>query len=81
MQAIREAGLPIAADCGGACTCATCHIYVDRSHAGRLPLPGVNEAALLGAVDDPTPLSRLSCQIELARSMNGIKVTLAPGSY
>lgn len=81
MEAIRDAGLPIAADCGGACTCATCHVYVAASDLDRLPAPGPNEAALLEVVDEPTSQSRLSCQIELDGSMVGLQVTLAPGSY
>jgi 2Fe-2S ferredoxin len=80
MQTIRDAGLPIAGDCGGACTCATCHVYVDEDCFDRLPPPNSNEAAMLEVVDEPSPFSRLSCQIELTQHMDGIKVRIAPGS-
>lgn len=81
MEAIRDAGLPIAADCGGCCTCATCHVYVSAADITRLPAPAANEAALLEVVDEWIPESRLSCQIELSESMNGLQIKLAPGSY
>jgi ferredoxin, 2Fe-2S len=81
MQAIRDAGLPIAADCGGACTCATCHVYVGENCSELLSPPGANEAALLEVVDERTSQSRLSCQIELTPSLSGLEVALAPGSY
>lgn len=81
MQALKEAGLPILGDCGGACTCATCHIYVEPGCLERLPTPGPNEAALLDVVDEPLPLSRLACQIEVNERLGGISISLAPGSY
>jgi 2Fe-2S ferredoxin len=80
MQTIRDAGLPIAGDCGGACTCATCHVYVDEDWLDRLSPPTANEAALLEVVDEPSPFSRLSCQIELTRETDGIRIRIAPGS-
>lgn len=78
MQAMKQAGLPVASDCGGACTCATCHVYVDSESMAKLPRPKANELALLQVVDEPTPFSRLSCQIEINYEANDIKVRIAP---
>jgi 2Fe-2S ferredoxin len=80
MQAIRDAGLPMAGDCGGVCSCATCHVYIHQDWIDRLPRPGANESALLEIVDDPTPLSRLACQIELNDRTDGLVVSLTPGA-
>jgi 2Fe-2S ferredoxin len=80
MDAIRNAGLPIAAQCGGCCSCATCHVHVDETWTERLPPRSEDEDALLELVEDVRPTSRLSCQITLSPELNGVKVALAPGS-
>ncbi len=80
MEVIRDWGLPIRAECGGACACATCHVYVDRAWVDRLPAPTDEE---LDRLDD-APLveanSRLACQILVRSDLDGLAVTLAPGS-
>lgn len=81
MEIIRDNGLPIRADCGGACCCATCHIYVSPEWQDKLYAPSDDERDLLddqgiGLQDN----SRLSCQILMSENLDGLEVTLAPGS-
>ena len=64
----------IRAQCGGGCTCATCHCYVLGAWAERLPAPHPDEAEMLEYVWRPGPGSRLSCQIVLDASLDGIEV-------
>lgn len=78
MEILRDAGLPIAAECGGACACATCHVYVDKEWFDRLPPRSDAEVDMLDmalAVEDN---SRLSCQLVCKPELDGIKVTIAP---
>lgn len=81
MEIIRDSGLPIRADCGGACCCATCHVYVDGQWEDKLIPPSDDERDLLddqamGLKDN----SRLSCQILMREDLDGLEVTLAPGT-
>ena len=78
MEALRDAGLPITAECGGACACATCHIYVEGGWYARLAPPKPEEIDMLDMGIAVQPNSRLSCQIICAPETDGIKVTLAP---
>jgi 2Fe-2S ferredoxin len=64
----------IEAQCGGACSCATCHVYVDRAWVGRLDPPSRIEADMLEAVGSRRPESRLSCQIKLTAALDGLSV-------
>lgn len=80
MEAIRDAGLPIAAQCGGCCSCATCHVYVDPSYLDRLPPITEEEEALLELGIDVRSSSRLSCQLRAAQDLDGMTVELAPGT-
>ncbi len=80
MQTVRDAGLDIAAQCGGCCACATCHVYVDDSWQGKLEAPTEEEAAMLELAIDVRPESRLSCQICAHPSLDGLVVQMAPGS-
>lgn len=78
MEVIRDYGLPIKAECGGACACATCHVYVAPEWLDRLVPPNGDETMMLDdamAVEDN---SRLSCQIILGPEHDGLEVTLAP---
>ena len=80
MEIIRDADLadPFAV-CGGACACATCHVYVDAaSIAAALPPASSDERDLLEFSDSRRPNSRLSCQIEFGPALDGLKVTIAP---
>ena len=80
MEAIRLAGLPIAAQCGGCCSCATCHVYVEDSDLRRMPAMSDDEEALLELAVDVRPSSRLSCQLTVAAGFDGLTVQLAPGT-
>ena len=76
--AIRNAIPGIEAECGGACACATCHVYVTDGWFEKLPARSDAELDMLDmalAVEDN---SRLSCQITCAPELDGIKVTIAP---
>ncbi len=80
MEVIRDWGLDIKAECGGACACATCHVYVDRDWSAKMPTVTDEEENRLDqafAVEDG---SRLSCQLIMTEAMDGLKVTLAPGT-
>jgi len=77
MEVIRDWGLNIKAECGGACTCATCHVYVDEAWVEKLTPPSHEEEDLLYTAPDVQPNSRLSCQILLSDELDGLKVTLA----
>lgn len=66
----------IIAECGGACSCATCHVYVDASWTDRLEKKSEIEEAMIEAVCDPQPTSRLSCQIAVSAQLDGLIVRL-----
>lgn len=80
MEVIRDWGLDIKAECGGACACATCHVYVDDSWMETL-IPATDEE--IDKLDEAPMVesnSRLSCQILITPEINGLRVKLAPGS-
>jgi 2Fe-2S ferredoxin len=77
MQAVIDAMVPgIMADCGGACSCATCHCYVDETWAAALPEPVPAEREMLECALDPQPNSRLSCQIRITPHTDGLVLRL-----
>jgi 2Fe-2S ferredoxin len=79
MEAIRDNGFDeLQALCGGCCSCATCHVYVDPSFAEKLPEMSRDENDLLSGSTHREATSRLSCQIPFEASLDGIKVTIAP---
>ncbi len=78
MEILRDARLPIAAECGGACACATCHVYVTDGWYEKLSPPSDAEVDMLDMALAVEPTSRLSCQISCAPEIDGIKVTIAP---
>ncbi len=71
----------ILAECSGACSCATCHCYVDETWADRVGEPGDIEKYMLDCVSEQTPLSRLSCQIEITDLLDGLVVRLPESQY
>lgn len=83
MQAAVDAGLDgIAADCGGCLSCATCHVYVDPAWLGRLPPMGSDEHAMLEmTAAERRENSRLSCEIVLDDSLDGLTVHLPETQY
>ncbi|HMN52545.1 MAG TPA: 2Fe-2S iron-sulfur cluster-binding protein [Xanthobacteraceae bacterium] len=80
MEIIRDWGVPIKAECGGACACATCHVYVDPEWVDRLRPPSDEENDRLDEALVVRSDSRLSCQILMAPDLDGLRVRLAPGS-
>jgi ferredoxin, 2Fe-2S len=78
MEILRDGGLDIAAECGGACACATCHIYVNDGWMEKLPPRSDGETDMLDMALAVEPNSRLSCQIVCSEALDGIKVTVAP---
>ncbi len=80
MEVIRDWGLDIKAECGGACACATCEIYVDEAWLDKVPAASIEEENMLDEVPNVESNSRLSCQILMSEELDGLKVTLAPNS-
>lgn len=80
MEIIKDYGLPIKAECGGACSCATCHVYVDPKWMDKLYPMREEEEDMLDEAFDVEENSRLSCQIIMSEELDGLEVTLAPGS-
>jgi 2Fe-2S ferredoxin len=77
MEIARNAGIDeIYAECGGACACATCHVYVAPEWADKLPKPEPMESDMLDFAVDPRPTSRLSCQIKLSEELDGLVLNL-----
>lgn len=73
--AVRHNVRGIDAECGGSCSCATCHVYVDESFAARLDAPDEMEAELLeGVAAERQATSRLSCQIIVRDTLDGLTV-------
>jgi 2Fe-2S ferredoxin len=67
----------IVAECGGACSCATCHVYVDPAWVDKLRPRDPQEDGMLDCVLDRRPNSRLSCQIVLKNELDGLVVQVA----
>ena len=65
----------IDADCGGACACATCHVYVDEAWREKVGSPSPMEEDMLDFGFDVRPNSRLSCQIKVSDALDGLVVT------
>ncbi len=80
MEVIRDANLPLSAECGGACACATCHVYVDEAWVEKLPAAQQQEVDMLDFGVAVQENSRLSCQIKMNAELDGLQVTLAPES-
>jgi 2Fe-2S ferredoxin len=77
MQIAVEHSVPgILADCGGSCSCGTCHAYIDPAWQDRLPPVSESEGFMLEAVLEPAPGSRLCCQIPMTEALDGMIVRL-----
>jgi 2Fe-2S ferredoxin len=75
MEAAIRSGIPgIEAECGGACSCATCHVYVDEAWAAAVGGPSPMEEDMLDFAFDVRPTSRLSCQIKVTAALDGLVV-------
>ena len=82
MRAAVDHNVPgIDADCGGACACATCHVFIEAPWAERLSPRSDHEQDMLGLTVDPRPTSRLACQIRLTDALDGIVVSLPEGQH
>ena len=78
MQAAVNNGVPgIDADCGGECSCATCHIIVAEDWYDKVGEPSTCEGSMLELTPERAPTSRLACQIEIRGELNGL-VALLP---
>lgn len=79
MEIIRENGFDdLLALCGGSCSCAICHVYVDEGFLQTLPAMSEDEDDLLDDSARRTEHSRLSCQIVFSEAVDGLPVTIAP---
>ena len=77
MQSAVNNSVPgIEAECGGACACATCHVYVDSSWREKVGSPTSMEEDMLDFAYDVRPESRLSCQIEVTADLDGLVVRI-----
>jgi 2Fe-2S ferredoxin len=77
METARRLGLRgIVAQCGGACACATCHIYITPRWLAKLPAREDMEEGMLESAWQPRPNSRLSCQIEVTGALDGLEVMI-----
>ena len=72
--ALRHSVPGIDANCGGACACATCHVYVDDHWLPKLPQPSDVEASMLEFTRDPRANSRLACQLKLSEELDGLVI-------
>ena len=79
--AIRNAVPGIEAECGGACACATCHVYVDEAFAAETGRPSAMEESMLDFADNVQPNSRLSCQIRVTDDLDGLIVRLPESQH
>jgi ferredoxin, 2Fe-2S len=71
----------IDADCGGACACATCHVYVDEAWRDRTGTYSAMEASMLEFAQNVEPNSRLSCQIKITDSLDGLIVRMPESQH
>lgn len=79
LEAMHSAGIDdLLALCGGGCSCATCHVVVDPSRLDLITPTSSDEDDLLDGADNRVPGSRLSCQILLNDSHDGLRVMIAP---
>lgn len=79
METLREFDYGVTAICGGLCSCATCHIFVDPEWMPRLPTPQGDEKELLVELQHYDPArSRLSCQVDFTEALDGIRLEVAP---
>ena len=75
-NAIKNSVPGIEAECGGACACATCHIYVDEAWQEKVGSPEIMEEDMLDFAHEPKKGSRLSCQIKVTNELDGLVVTV-----
>ena len=82
MEVAVAANVPgIDADCGGACACGTCHVYVDESWASRLPERTEIEIKMLEFAVAVQPTSRLSCRLVVGPQLEGLTIRIPDSQY
>ena len=82
MEAAIKNNIPgIDADCGGACACATCHVYVDEAFMDKVGERQEMEDSMLDFAENVQPNSRLSCQIMVSDDLDGLRVTTPESQY
>jgi 2Fe-2S ferredoxin len=79
--AVRHHIPGIDGDCGGACACGTCHVYVDPQWLPKLAPPNQLELNMLKMTVEPNPSSRLACQIKVTKELEGLVVTTPVSQY
>lgn len=79
MEALRANGFDeLQALCGGCCSCATCHVYVEPTALDAIPAMTADESDLLDSSDHRHANSRLSCQVMVCAGLAGAKIAIAP---
>lgn len=79
MEILRDADMDVEAICGGCCSCATCHVFVDDAWVGKTGTRSEDEQELVEQTESYKPdNSRLSCQIKFTDELDGLVVTVAP---
>jgi len=77
MEVARDNDIPgIDADCGGTCACGTCHVIIGEEWISKTGEIGEDEAYMLSLTPEPSPGSRLACQVRLSDEHDGLVVTL-----
>lgn len=79
--AIENSVSGIVAECGGSCSCGTCHCYVDQAWLESVGNPSAMEKDIIECTINPQPNSRLSCQIEVTEDLDGLVVYLPEAQY
>ena len=79
--AIRNAIPGIEAECGGACACATCHVYVDEAWQDKTGSTSAMEDSMLDFAENVEPNSRLSCQIKVSDALDGLVVRMPESQH
>ncbi|MFV8817958.1 2Fe-2S iron-sulfur cluster-binding protein [Haliea sp. E17] len=82
MTAALENGVEgILGDCGGACSCATCHCYIDEAFLPQIPAAEDIEQSMIEFATDPKENSRLGCQVQVTEAVSGIVVRMPESQY
>ncbi len=82
MRAAVDNGVPgIDGDCGGQCACATCHVFIEPEWQSKTGARTEPESAMLEFADGTKPNSRLGCQIEVTKALDGLTVRMPEGQH
>ena len=82
MESAIKNGVPgIEAECGGACACATCHVYVDEAWRDKTGSSSAMEESMLDFAENVEPNSRLSCQIKVTDELDGLVVRMPESQH